>query len=157
MRPVIAAPFAILKRSHAETATWLHAVEWDLALTLTCKEYTTEDKALKTIRHFWNCVDRMLYKNKSRYGQQTKRACFIEVGKNSNVHFHILALTPPDKNMDVNRYGQFLAMHWLSQKFECGGEVNDIAPIRNQIGCLIYFSKSSKKNFDRFEPLSSNV
>ena len=157
MHTAIAEPFKHLKPTHAAVATWLYETDWDLAMTLTCKENTTEDQALKTIRHFWNVIDRELYGNQARYGKRSKRVCFVETGyDNTNFHFHILALTPADKNMDVERYGEFLAAHWRELPHHAG-HVNDIAPIRSGVGCMIYSSKSTKYNSDGLELFSTNV
>ena len=66
---------------------------WEYKFTLTYINEVTQARAEKTLRRWWNEVDRNFHGNAvKRQAKRTKRACLLEKGKSgTNYHYHIHA------------------------------------------------------------------
>ena len=86
---------------------------WELAVTLTFRYDITEARARKTLRRWWNEVDRNFYGNAvKRQAKRVKRVCVLETGKSgTNYHYHISASRPKDRNISLKKYIQMLELH----------------------------------------------
>ena len=90
-----------MRNKQQETAIeWITQTNWELAVTLTFHYDITEARANKTLRRWWNEIDRYFYGNAvKRQAKRTKRACLIEKGKSgTNYHYHIHAKRPEQKH-----------------------------------------------------------
>ena len=86
-------------------------INWELAVTLTFHYDITEARANKTLRRWWNEIDRYFYGNAvKRLAKRTKRACVIEKGKSgTNYHYYIHAKRPEDRDIIIE---YFIIRHW---------------------------------------------
>ena len=85
---------------------------WELKITLTFLNGITEARANKTLRRWWNEIDRQFYGNGvKRQAKRAKRACLFEKGKSgTNYHYHIHAKRPTDRNISLKKYMQMLEL-----------------------------------------------
>lgn len=61
---------------------WIIQTNWELAVTITFHYDITEARARKTLRRWWNEIDREFYGNAvKRFAKRTKRAYLLEIGK----------------------------------------------------------------------------
>ena len=120
---------------------WIAQTDWELAVTLTFRYDITEARARKTLRRWWNEVDRKFYGNAvKRQAKRTKRACLIEKGKSgTNYHYHIHAKRPEDRDISLQKYMQMLKLRW--KRLSCAGYVNEFKPNTNNIAWATYPTK----------------
>lgn len=130
---------------------WLtEAHSWDITATLTTKEHTAEWQATSDLSHFWNVLDRQAYGEASKKGTRIKRICLIDRGaNNTNIHFHIVALTPTNAKWTTDEFCQVLSKTW--QERYHAGHRNIIEPIRSVGGCIGYLSGKLKTNTDQLD------
>ena len=82
---------------------WIAQNKGELAITLTFLPNITEARARKTLRRWWNEVDRDFYGNAvKRQAKRVKRACVLETGRSgTNYHYHISASRPKDRDISL--------------------------------------------------------
>jgi hypothetical protein len=128
---------------------------WDVAATLTTKDNTTEQLAHSDLKHFWNLLDRNAYGNASKKGKRIKRICIIDRGaNNTNVHYHIVALTPTDAMWTTDYFCGLMRSTWESLYH--AGDHNTIGPIHSFGGAIGYLSKKFKSDLDGLDLVCSN-
>ena len=120
---------------------WIAQNKGELAITLTFLPNITEARARKTLRRWWNEVDRNCYGNAvKRQAKRVKRACVLETGRSgTNYHYHISASRPKDRNISLKKYIQMLELHW--KRLSSAGFVNDFQSIYNNYGWADYITK----------------
>ena len=120
---------------------WIAQTDWELAVTLTFRYDITEARARKTLRRWWNEVDRNYYGNAvKRQAKRVKRACLIEKGKSgTNYHYHIHAKRPKDRDISLKKYMQMLELRW--KRLSSAGYVNEFEHNINNITCATYTTK----------------
>ena len=78
---------------------WIAQTDWELAVTLTFRYDITEARARKTLRRWWNEVDRKFYGNAvKRPAKRVKRVCVLETGPRIQ-----LVLVIPSREKTPNR------------------------------------------------------
>ena len=130
---------------------------WEYKITLTYINEVTQARAEKTLRRWWNEVDRNFYGNAvKRQAKRTKRACVLETGRSgTNYHYHISASRPKDRDISLKEYIQMLKLHW--KRLSCAGFVNDFQPIYNNYGWADYITKEiTATNTDALDLSTSN-
>mgnify|MGYP000350760534 CR=1 FL=1 len=130
---------------------------WELAVTLTFHYDITEARANKTLRRWWNEIDRYFYGNAvKRQAKRTKRACLLEKGKSgTNYHYHIHAKRPEDRDISLKEYIQMLKLHW--KRLSSAGFVNDLQPVYYNYGWADYITKEiTATNTDALDLSTSN-
>ena len=130
---------------------------WELAVTLTFHYDITEARANKTLRRWWNEIDRYFYGNAvKRLAKRTKRACLIEKGKSgTNYHYHIHAKRPTDRDISLKKYMQMLELLW--KRLSSAGYVNEFEPNTNNIAWAGYTTKEiTATNTDALDLSASN-
>ena len=82
--------------------------DWQVFGTLSFKHRQTYEQAEKTLKYFWNCIDRIFYGNASyRKHIRTKRANVIQQGSTrQNTHIHFVAKTV--KGFNINDFIEIL-------------------------------------------------
>lgn len=133
---------------------WLSDHHWTVTATLTMKDHTTEATARDDMKHFWNLLDRKAYgnaaKKKTEAAKKIKRVCLIDVGENnSNVHYHIVALTPADAKWTTDQFTKLIDETWPTLRH--AGHHNLVEPIRSVGGCIGYISAKLKYNLDQLD------
>ena len=131
---------------------------WELAVTLTFHYDITEARANKTLRRWWNEIDRHYYGNAvKRQAKRVKRACILENGKSgTNYHYHISASRPKDRDISLKKYIQMLELHW--KRLSSAGFVNDFQPIYNNYGWADYITKEiTATNTDALDLSTTNI
>jgi len=120
---------------------WIAQTDGELAVTLTFHYDITEARANKTLRRWWNEVDRNYYGNAvKRQAKRTKRACLLEKGKSgTNYHYHIHAKRPEDRDISLKKYMQMLELRW--KRLSCAGYVNEFEPNTNNIAWATLVNK----------------
>jgi hypothetical protein len=147
--PTTPAPFSgkFLKSASYQ---WLTTHSWDVWATLTTKEYTTAAAAQDDLKHLWNLLDRQAYGNASKKGKRINRACLIDLGaNNTNVHYHIVALTPANTKWTTDEFCQSLKDTW--QKLHRAGDHNQVEPIDSASGCVRYICGKFQTNLDQLD------
>jgi len=130
---------------------------WELAVTLTFRYDITEARARKTLRRWWNEIDRDFYGNAvKRQAKHAKRACLLEKGKSgTNYHYHIHAKRPADRNISLKKYMQVLELLW--KRLSSAGYVNEFEPNTNNIAWAGYTTKEiTATNTDALDLSASN-
>ena len=130
---------------------------WELAVTLTFHYDITEARAEKTLRRWWNEIDRHFYGNTfKRQAKRTKRACLIEKGKSgTNYHYHIHTKRPEDRDISLKKYMQMLELLW--KRLSSAGYVNEFEPNTNNIAWAGYTTKEiTATNTDALDLSASN-
>ena len=130
---------------------------WELAVTLTFHYDITEARANKTLRRWWNEIDRYFYGNAvKRQAKRTKRACLIEKGNSgTNYHYHIHAKRPEDRDISLKKYMQMLELRW--KRLSSAGYVNEFEPNTNNIAWATYTTKEiTATNTDALDLSASN-
>ena len=86
-----------------------------------------EEKALKTLSYFFNCVDRQIYKHKGvKEGKRVKRMVYLEKGRSrENLHTHFFYKA--DTFEEAEQIGEIMKGIWQSKI----KEANDIQIIDN--------------------------
>ena len=81
-----------------------------------------EEKALKTLSYFFNCVDRQIYKHKGvKEGKRVKRMVYLEKGRSrENLHTHFFYKA--DTFEEAEQIGEIMKGIWQSKI----KEANDI-------------------------------
>ena len=99
---------------------------WELAVTLTFHYDITEARANKTLRRWWNEIDRFFYGNAvKRLAKRVKRVCVLETGKSgTNYHYHISTNRPKDRNISLADFRKMLELRW--ERLSSAGFVNDL-------------------------------
>ena len=136
---------------------WIAQNKGELAITLTFLPNITEARARKTLRRWWNEVDRNFYGNAvKRQAKRTKRACLLEKGKSgTNYHYHIHAKRPADRNISLKKYMQVLELRWI--RLSSAGYVNEFEPNTNNIAWATYTTKEiTATNTDALDLSASN-
>ena len=136
---------------------WIAQTDWELAVTLTFRYDITEARARKTLRRWWNEIDKYLYGNAvKRQAKRTKRACLIEKGKSgTNYHYHIHATRPEDRDISLKKYMQMLELLW--KRLSSAGYVNEFEPNTNNIAWATYTTKEiTATNTDALDLSASN-
>ena len=136
---------------------WIAQNKGELAITLTFKPNITEARARKTLRRWWNEIDRDFYGNAvKRQAKRTKRACLIERGKSgTNYHYHIHATRPEDRDISLKKYMQMLELLW--KRLSSAGYVNEFEPNTNNIAWATYTTKEiTATNTDALDLSASN-
>ena len=136
---------------------WIAQTNWELAITLTFLPNITEARARKTLRRWWNAIDRQFYGNAvQRQAKRTKRACLIEKGKSgTNYHYHIHATRPEDRDISLKKYMQMLELLW--KRLSSAGYVNEFEPNTNNIAWATYTTKEiTATNTDALDLSASN-
>ena len=115
---------------------------WEYKITLTYINEVTQARAEKTLRRWWNEVDRNFYGNAvKRQAKRTKRACLLEKGKSgTNYHYHIHAKRPEDRDISLKKYMQMLELRW--KRLSSAGYVNEFEPNTNNIALARYTTSS---------------
>ena len=82
---------------------WIAQNKGELAITLTFLPNITEARARKTLRRWWNEIDRQFYGNAVKMqAKRTKRACILETGRSgTNYHYHISASRADDRDISL--------------------------------------------------------
>jgi len=130
---------------------------WEYKITLTYINEVTQARAEKTLRRWWNEVDRNFYGNAvKRQAKRTKRACLLEKGKSgTNYHYHIHAKRPADRNISLKKYMQVLELLW--KRLSSAGYVNEFEPNTNNIAWATYTTKEiTATNTDALDLSASN-
>lgn len=130
---------------------------WELKITLTFLNGITEARANKTLRRWWNEIDRHFYGNGvKRQAKRAKRACLFEKGKSgTNYHYHIHAKRPADRNISLKKYMQMLELLW--KRLSSAGYVNEFEPNTNNIAWATYTTKEiTATNTDALDLSASN-
>ena len=130
---------------------------WEYKITLTYINEVTQARAEKTLRRWWNEIDRHFYGNTvKRQAKRTKRTSLIEKGKSgTNYHYHIHAKSPEDRDISLKGYIQMLELHWKG--LGSAGFVNDFQPIYNNYGWADYITKEiTATNTDALDLSTSN-
>lgn len=150
MPNVTATPFPAFTpgRMKSETYEWfIQLYPWDVTATLTTKNNTNEWWANSDIKHFWNVIDRKIYGKASKSGERIKRLCLLDRGaNNTNIHYHIVVLTPTDAGWTREDFCKLMSSTWISLK--CAGDHNTIGPIQSVGGCVGYLSKKCRSDLD---------
>ena len=136
---------------------WIAQNKGELAITLTFLPNITEARARKTLRRWWNAIDRQFYGNAvQRQAKRTKRACLIEKGKSgTNYHYHIHATRPEDRDISLKKYMQMLELLW--KRLSSAGYVNEFEPNTNNIAWATYTTKEiTATNTDALDLSASN-
>jgi hypothetical protein len=138
-------------RIRLEAHQWFSGTyNWDVAATLTTKDNTTEWLANNDIKHFWNVLDRQAYGNASKRGKRISRICLIDRGaNNTNIHYHIVALTPTDAEWTTNEFCELMSSTWTA-RYQAGDH-NTIGPIQSIGRCIGYLSKKFKSDLDNLD------
>ena len=126
-------------------------------ITLTYINEVTQARAEKTLRRWWNEVDRNFYGNAvKRQAKRTKRACLLEKGKSgTNYHYHIHAKRPAGRNISLKKYMQVLELLW--KRLSSAGYVNEFEPNTNNIAWATYTTKEiTATNTDALDLSASN-
>ena len=130
---------------------------WEYKITLTYINEVTQARAEKTLRRWWNEVDRGFYGNAvKRQAKRTKRACVLETGRSgTNYHYHISASRPKDRNISLKKYMQVLELLW--KRLSSAGYVNEFEPNTNNIAWATYTTKEiTATNTDALDLSASN-
>ena len=130
---------------------------WEYKITLTYINEVTQARAEKTLRRWWNEVDRNFYRNAvKRQAKRVKRACLLEKGKSgTNYHYHIHAKRPADRNISLKKYMQVLELLW--KRLSSAGYVNEFEPNTNNIAWATYTTKEiTATNTDALDLSASN-
>ena len=130
---------------------------WEYKITLTYINEVTQARAEKTLRRWWNEVDRNFYGNAvKRQAKRTKRACLLEKGKSgTNYHYHIHAKRPEDRAISLKKYMQMLELLW--KRLSSAGYVNEFEPNTNNIAWAGYTTKEiTATNTDALDLSASN-
>ena len=130
---------------------------WEYKITLTYINEVTQARAEKTLRRWWNEIDREFYGNAvKRFAKRTKRACLIEKGKSgTNYHYHIHAKRPEDRDISLKKYMQMLELLW--KRLSSAGYVNEFEPNTNNIAWATYTTKEiTATNTDALDLSASN-
>ena len=130
---------------------------WEYKITLTYINEVTQARAEKTLRRWWNEVDRNFYGNAvKRQAKRTKRACLLEKGKSgTNYHYHIHATRPEDRDISLKKYMQVLELLW--KRLSSAGYVNEFEPNTNNIAWATYTTKEiTATNTDALDLSASN-
>ena len=136
---------------------WIAQNKGELAITLTFLPNITEARARKTLRRWWNEVDRNCYGNAvKRQAKRTKRVCLLETGKSgTNYHYHISTNRPKDRNISLADFRKMLELHW--KRLSSAGFVNDFQSIYNNYGWADYITKEiTATNTDALDLSTSN-
>jgi hypothetical protein len=135
-------------RIRLEAHQWLSGnYHWDVAATLTTRDNTTEWLANSDIKHFWNVLDRKAYGNAGKREKRINRICLIDRGaNNTNIHYHIVALTPTDAMWTTDEFCELMSSTWTG--LDHSGDHNSIAPIQSVGKCIGYLGKKFKSDLD---------
>ena len=114
---------------------------WEYKITVTFYSEVSQARAEKTLRRWWNEIDRQFYGNSvKRQGKRTKRVCLLEVGDlNENFHFHIHAKRPTNRTITLIKYIEMLELAWL--KLSSTGYINDFQFNTNNVAWATYTTK----------------
>jgi len=120
---------------------WLDDYDWDIAATFTFRVDVNEAQARKTIKHFWNKVDKAVFgKAAQRHNKRVNRACFIEGLDTGNIHLHAIVKTTERRNYAMLR--QIMLMAWES--LDGTGTHNRVERTYDSNGWASYISKRIK-------------
>ena len=136
---------------------WIAQTDWELAVTLTFRYDITEARARKTLRRWWNEVDRKFYGNAvKRPAKRVKRVCVLETGKSgTNYHYHISTNRPKDRNISLADFRKMLELRW--ERLSSAGFVNDLQPVYYNYGWADYITKEiTATNTDALDLSTSN-
>ena len=131
--------------------------KWDLKITLTFQNDISEARAAKTLRRWWNEIDRVFYGCAvSRFGKRTERICLYQTGKSdSNPHYHIHANKPADRNISLDKYIKLLEKHW--RKLSSANYINEFELNINNVKWANYTtSEITATNTDSLDIYASN-
>jgi len=131
--------------------------KWELKITLTYINEVTQARAEKTLRRWWNEVDRKFYGNAvKRQAKRVKRVCVLETGKSgTNYHYHISTNRPKDRNISLADFRKMLELRW--ERLSSAGFVNDLQPVYYNYGWADYITKEiTATNTDALDLSTSN-
>ena len=137
---------------------WIAQNKGELAITLTFLPNITEARARKTLRRWWNEVDRNFYGNAvKRQAKRTKRVCLLETGKSgTNYHYHISTNRPKDRNISLADFRKMLELRW--ERLSSAGFVNDLQPVYYNYGWADYITKEiTATNTDALDLSTTNI
>lgn len=144
-----------LNPNRAALIRWSAEHDWDLAVSLTFRGGVTEDAAKKTGAHFWNKMDKKIFKKSfERHNLRCERLCFLETGaNNTNWHYHIIAKTPD--GITTEQYARWLRLLWR----DLGNTgIVKIEATYDDVGWAEYISKKiTAFNADAFDVMASHV
>ena len=130
---------------------------WEYKITLTYINEVTQARAEKTLRRWWNEVDRKFYGNAvKRPAKRVKRVCVLETGKSGpNYHYHISTNRPKDRNISLADFRKMLELRW--ERLSSAGFVNDLQPVYYNYGWADYITKEiTATNTDALDLSTSN-
>ena len=130
---------------------------WEYKITLTYINEVTQARAEKTLRRWWNEVDRNFYGNAvKRQAKRVKRVCVLETGKSgTNYHYHISTNRPKDRNISLADFRKMLELRW--ERLSSAGFVNDLQPVYYNYGWADYITKEiTATNTDALDLTTSN-
>ena len=130
---------------------------WEYKITLTYINEVTQARAEKTLRRWWNEVDRNFYGNAvKRQAKRVKRVCVLETGKSgTNYHYHISTNRPKDRNISLADFRKMLELRW--ERLSSAGFVNDLQPVYYNYGWADYITKEiTATNTDALDLSTSN-
>ena len=130
---------------------------WEYKITLTYINEVTQARAEKTLRRWWNEVDRKFYGNAvKRQAKRVKRVCVLETGKSgTNYHYHISTNRPKDRNISLADFRKMLELRW--ERLSSAGFVNDLQPVYYNYGWADYITKEiTATNTDALDLSTSN-
>ena len=130
---------------------------WEYKITLTYINEVTQARAEKTLRRWWNEVDRNFYGNAvKRQAKRVKRVCVLETGKSgTNYHYHISTNRPKDRNISLADFRKMLELRW--ERLSSAGFVNDLQPVYYNYGWADYITKEiTDTNTDALDLSTSN-
>ena len=137
---------------------WIAQNKGELAITLTFLPNITEARARKTLRRWWNEVDRKFYGNAvKRPAKRVKRVWVLETGRSgTNYHYHISTNRPKDRNISLADFRKMLELRW--ERLSSAGFVNDFQPIYNNYGWADYITKEiTATNTDALDLSTTNI
>ena len=130
---------------------------WEYKITLTYINEVTQARAEKTLRRWWNEVDRRFYGNAVKsQAKRVKRVCVLETGKSgTNYHYHISTNRPKDRNISLADFRKMLELRW--ERLSSAGFVNDLQPVYYNYGWADYITKEiTATNTDALDLSTSN-
>jgi hypothetical protein len=145
-----------MNKTREAVIDWCRDQQWDYAFTFTFPSEATKEHRKKTMRLFWNKMDRKYYGHSvGRFGVRIKRLSMIE-GRESdnNWHYHAAVASPTGKPSTL-----FLirAMStWNSLWF--AGDQEEYEEIYDSRGWLTYITKNiTNTNTDAIDAFTTHL
>lgn len=140
---------------HNAYIDWIeNSADWNVSGTFTFPADTSVEAAQRTFQHFWNLIDRRIYRKAAqRYSMRVERVCFIE-GRDSNVHFHFIAKMP-DRLKEVEHFKRLLL--WVWQDLGNTGWFNQVGTTTCNRGWASYISKNTRFDADAMDLNTTHI